>query len=551
MKTKWRRVSIISGLGLISFVLGALFYHSTLEDAFISFRYAEHLAQGYGLGAWNPGETPVEGYTTMLWVLILGLGAKMGISVLTLSKALGWLSMIAIFLVIYNFKHFARDFLPQWNWGRIGVISAVLVSLYFPMAWYSVSGMEVCPYALLLLLFVGLSLKYGHLSNYSDLIAAVLLLLTRPEGVIIVGIVYLGLLLNTRGQISGFRIVLLKLSAIVLFLVAITIWRWFYFGYPLPNTYYAKAAGTWGHVGLGWVYLRDAFTKWGYWLPLLSVVYLGWRYFRHRNLPAIVISWIAAVFVYLLFILKTGGDNWYAFPYYRHLLHLFPFMAVIFAMVLVSLCKERIWPVIIAVVLALFFLNRKVVFDPDPIGAELREEGLISKMMDPSRLLRHDPPSEYIAWVRNTFPPTTRLAATLAGALPYYTDFNTLDMLGLSTPHIAHYGTFAPGAVDTKSDMDYVMSQRPDLIETTIDANLILNNRPRSRNEAWRGMMENRMIDNPIFKKEYLFIRNVPYTAFPRALFIKESFLRDLPTKSDLEVTPVMETSLYLITSQE
>jgi hypothetical protein len=39
------------------------------DDAFISFRYAFHSAQGQGL-VWNLGEL-VEGYTNFLWVLIL------------------------------------------------------------------------------------------------------------------------------------------------------------------------------------------------------------------------------------------------------------------------------------------------------------------------------------------------------------------------------------------------------------------------------------------------------------------------------------------------
>ena len=42
-----------------------------VDDAFISFRYAEHLAMGHGL-VWNPGEH-VEGYTNFLWTLLMTL----------------------------------------------------------------------------------------------------------------------------------------------------------------------------------------------------------------------------------------------------------------------------------------------------------------------------------------------------------------------------------------------------------------------------------------------------------------------------------------------
>ena len=43
----------------------------TLDDAYITFRYARHLAEGYGLGAWNRTGEHVEGYSSLLWTLLL------------------------------------------------------------------------------------------------------------------------------------------------------------------------------------------------------------------------------------------------------------------------------------------------------------------------------------------------------------------------------------------------------------------------------------------------------------------------------------------------
>ncbi len=39
----------------------------TLDDAYITLRYARHLAEGYGLGAWNHTGEHVEGYSSLLW----------------------------------------------------------------------------------------------------------------------------------------------------------------------------------------------------------------------------------------------------------------------------------------------------------------------------------------------------------------------------------------------------------------------------------------------------------------------------------------------------
>ena len=42
-----------------------------VDDSYISYRFAENLAHGFG-PTWNPHMNPVEGFTCMLWVLLLG-----------------------------------------------------------------------------------------------------------------------------------------------------------------------------------------------------------------------------------------------------------------------------------------------------------------------------------------------------------------------------------------------------------------------------------------------------------------------------------------------
>src|SRR6476661_7828157 len=58
----------------------------TLDDAYITFRYARHLAEGYGLGAWNRTGARVEGYSSLLWTLLLGGAAWLGVDLRIASK---------------------------------------------------------------------------------------------------------------------------------------------------------------------------------------------------------------------------------------------------------------------------------------------------------------------------------------------------------------------------------------------------------------------------------------------------------------------------------
>ncbi|MBK7758077.1 MAG: hypothetical protein IPI35_17100 [Deltaproteobacteria bacterium] len=69
---------LVWGLGLGGIVLaalvGAVAQASVVDDAFVSFRYVNNLLSGHGL-VWNLDER-VEGYTNLLWVLLLAaLGA--------------------------------------------------------------------------------------------------------------------------------------------------------------------------------------------------------------------------------------------------------------------------------------------------------------------------------------------------------------------------------------------------------------------------------------------------------------------------------------------
>lgn len=77
---------LIPLLGLLA-LQAVLFRGFIPDDAFISFRVAEHLAHGDGL-VYNLGER-VEGYSNLLWVLILALCSRLGVEVIWAAKGLG------------------------------------------------------------------------------------------------------------------------------------------------------------------------------------------------------------------------------------------------------------------------------------------------------------------------------------------------------------------------------------------------------------------------------------------------------------------------------
>lgn len=76
------------------------------DDAFLSFRYADNLVEGAGL-VYNPGEF-VEGYTNLLWTLLLALFRWIGVEPIPVSQVLGVLAYAG-----------AAGILAWWAWrGR-------------------------------------------------------------------------------------------------------------------------------------------------------------------------------------------------------------------------------------------------------------------------------------------------------------------------------------------------------------------------------------------------------------------------------------------------
>ena len=69
----------VAALAVVAAVVQAWSLRFTCDDAYISFRYAQHFADGHGLVLnLDPNEAPVEGYTNFSWTMWLALGAMLG-----------------------------------------------------------------------------------------------------------------------------------------------------------------------------------------------------------------------------------------------------------------------------------------------------------------------------------------------------------------------------------------------------------------------------------------------------------------------------------------
>jgi hypothetical protein len=417
------------------------------DDSYITYRYARNAVDGHGL-AFNPGER-VEGYSSLLHVALIASGFFVTDDRGIYPLAVG-LNVLFACLSVLLFRRIADERLGH----RVGGVAALLLAASPPLWVWVASGLET-PIVLVfqLLLWLGVERATGGRPYQTILCAAaVLLTLSRADGFVFVAIavVYLA----GRG-LSRPALECAVSSGVTL--AAHVGWRLAYYGYPLPNTYYAKVSGPWwlriveGVKGLLRVGFFHSPSLVLYLTVLSFLIIRALRSLKRRWPPGVeqIPFEIALVPLLLSYWLWVGGDYFGD----RFLLILYP-AGILAVLTLLERFEPRVRRLALAgiAVLQLAALARSPLFTYRPEKYDYWIE------LAPYLSARYQDPL---------------LAIDAAGKVPFFTHWRTLDMLGLNDLHIGHKpaDTFgAPG--HNKYDADYVLAKRPDLIAAWIDRDL-------------------------------------------------------------------------------
>ncbi len=474
----------------------------TLDDAYITFRYARHLAEGYGLGAWNHTGEHVEGYSSLLWTMLLGGATWLGGDVRIASKVFGTLAALTVLAVLFR----RRD-------DRPALLTGVFLALYLPFMFYAASGMEAVAFtSLVTLALVGPA-------PWQPIVAPLLVAL-RPEGARVAAVDVVAL----AWRRERWRWVVATAIAAGLTLMAIGIHRWVAYGALAPNTYYAKVAGGGlGHVRIGLTYVG------GWMLAHIAVVVflvIGAVALRRAG-DRRGLTCLALFVAYVVYVASAGGDPPSAFPAWRHFIHIAPAWALVAMTGLTQVVRDRRWRQVSAAILLALAADLGVVL---VMGRGGPRPGVAA----------------FNAWLASIASPTTTISSSYGGALPFVVDAVHIDALGLSTPHIARHGTFDPeGPQDSKTDMRWVIEQRPDMVEGYLSG--LALRRGASLDDiigARRRKMILEMVSSPRFQQEYVFVRSAPYEWMDRAIFMRRDFCEAHPRRAALDCVPVAETAL-------
>jgi arabinofuranosyltransferase len=456
------------------------------DDAFISFRYVQNFVDGHGL-VFNIGER-VEGYTNLLWVLILSALVRMnfdiGNTAQTLSLAFGVLVLVMTYLlsglirikgdIETKYAKKSKTESVDSSTGFFDLIPSALLVFTGSFVFWAISGMETTMFISFCLLGIYYYIKDKDLPtpNYKFPIFILLATLTRPEGMYFFGLILIhrfGLLfMEKRGE--GLKEFFSKKNLIsyLVYVIPVIFYfviRYSYYGYLFPNTYYAKTGLSSQYITAGIEYFMKFFSSYLlYGVILVAPVYL---FRKKENFFEISLFYLLIV-SFILYVISVGGD---VLKQNRFFLPILPMLYILFAKFLTDLYYKFsknlgkgiafASVLIISTVICYYYYTSQ----KENLQSEIASEnGLVEKMKITGN------------WFKNKQREAGRplvLAATTIGAVSYFagSDVVVIDNLGLTDKEIAHNPKPVPeisaevlGWKERNYNADYVMSRNPDYV---------------------------------------------------------------------------------------
>lgn len=467
------------------FVAHALFYFGALgtdavDDAYISFRYAQNALRGYGL-VFNPGER-VEGFTNFLWTTMMIPLEAARVDVGRASMLLGALFGLATLGLVVRFARVVGA--PR----GIGWLAAFLLAADGSFVLWSVSGMETPLFAFLI--FAGATFYIHeqsdkrqvtgeverltfHVSRHLPLsgIFFALAALTRPEGLFVFAI--------TVAHQAAWRVLaerrlftrrdLARLFAFALIFVPYWLGRWWYYKSFLPNTFHAKvaASGPAAQIERGWRHLAQfigVHLGWLITLPPLVTLFSGLQSAVSDQRSAVGgrrsfwTTYFAALIVpYAAYIVYVGGD-WSVGRFFAPLL---PFFYLLCAAGLAD-----VWTRLPARAARVAWLASGVLIGAIWFASSWNGEyGIYIRSFDAGRATHARVTMG--RWLKANVPRGTLIAVDAAGQVPYFSELPAVDMFGINDLHIgrlqvATLGQGTPG--HEKFDLIYVILRQPEYV---------------------------------------------------------------------------------------
>jgi len=458
------------------------------DDAFTSLRYVQNFVDGNGL-VFNIGER-VEGYTNFLWVLLLSavsflahaLNLNLPLVAQVLSTLFGVLLLVSTYLLAK--KIIAKNYSGSIISSLLALSAPAMVLFTTPFIYWSVSGMETPLFVSLTLLSVYYFIDYEEQGKRNAfVIVSVLNSFLRPEGMFFFILLMSFKLIKNFFSAEEFKLSKkIKLSfdssikkSLIIYavpVIAYIIFRLLYYGYPFPNTFYAKTEFTTQFLTRGWNYYINFLEE--YLLFGLFYVPVLIQLMRSRTNAKENIL-IGFALVYTITIIVIGGD---VLPVNRFFLTIMPMLFILFINSTTELIEEFLKGKVnliakyslVIILLAYSVINYQHNL---PVMMEKRayETGLVTKMKIYAELLNTVRKDKIKIKSKNKIK-TTSVAMSTIGAFSFYSGARVIDLVGLTDEYVAHNPIEVEGIDDELPviwkerhyNAGYVLSEKPDYI---------------------------------------------------------------------------------------
>ena len=419
-----------------------------IDDADITLVYARNISTGGGY-VYNTGGERVEGSTSLLWVLMTSAvvrlpGAEWIIAIMALC--------LTVWALAYAFRTAAlltstyaaaRD---REACGPLLVMAGWLLCLPGFFSWTLLTLMDLAVWTLVVQALVYESAKAVATPSASASTALVfwsaVAVICRPEGLVLVPAALVFQVLCRAGHGSLVRAVRTVQPALIAFLgmlVVVTLGRWLYFGYPFPNTYYAKVGPDRIDTILSGLGYLKWYLSWRPWVTVtisasaFATLWIVLRALRERqpleavDRTVVIVGSMAALGLVLP--IPNGGDPFASFRFFQPFAPLFclPILAVASRHIEYwKRCRPALAVAVAVVALGAWVQHRTShgLIQEFTISADGRAAGHILNQVLPE--------------------PRPRVAVVTAGGIAIEYDGPVADLMGLNWVDMAH-AKHAPG----------------------------------------------------------------------------------------------------------
>jgi hypothetical protein len=237
MNGRTERIGIVAAL-LVFLVLALWVGPVPTDELFVSHSYARHVAAGDGL-VFNAGESPTEGYASLLWVLICAVPGAAGLDIPSAAAYVALFFGALCVLILADLLRRRAAKTAFW------LTTLFVFATSAPLVMASMTGSDASLFSALLLACVWLMDRMDERPSAWTAAAlgvvVSLALLCRFEAVIVAVIAVVALLRNYRRDPRSHRHALGAVAFVALVGVAYHGWRVVTFGHLVPDSLVLRA----------------------------------------------------------------------------------------------------------------------------------------------------------------------------------------------------------------------------------------------------------------------------------------------------------------------